>query len=99
MDQAVKHNVPPLEIQPKFLSFQYGVDEELVVECMMYQLNPTDKKRLKGCMRGWLQNVEIIYWNIRSRHDNVPTRFDEMGTTLVSGFSPSIMKSILSCQI
>ncbi len=41
---------------------------------------------------------EIVYWNIQSRHDNVPTRFDELGTALVSGFSPSIMKNILSCQ-
>ena len=41
----------------------------------------------------------IIWWNLNARPDatgNVPIRFDQNGTALVSGFSPSIMKSILS---
>ena len=44
------------------------------------------------------QMPDIVYWNIQSRNDNCPTRFDESGTALVSGFSPSIMRSILSCK-
>jgi len=39
---------------------------------------------------------DIIYWNIQSRNKNFPVRFDEMGTALISGLSPSILKSILS---
>jgi len=42
---------------------------------------------------------KIIWWNLNARPDatgNVPVRFDQNGTALVSGFSPSIMKSILS---
>ncbi len=39
----------------------------------------------------------IVYWNIQSRNQtNVPVRFDEMGTALVSGFSPSILTALLS---
>ena len=40
----------------------------------------------------------IIFWNIQSRRGgkNVPVKFDESGTALISGFSPSILKSILS---
>lgn len=38
----------------------------------------------------------IIFWNIQSRgSNNIPVRFDENGTALISGFSPSIMKSLL----
>jgi len=38
---------------------------------------------------------DIIYWNIQSRNSNFPVRFDEKGTALISGLSPSILKSIL----
>ena len=38
---------------------------------------------------------DIIYWNIQSRNSNFPVKFDEKGTALVSGLSPSIIKSIL----
>ncbi|MCH2174287.1 MAG: DUF2828 family protein [Lentisphaeria bacterium] len=38
----------------------------------------------------------IVYWNIQSRQDNIPVRYDENGTALISGFSPSIMTSLLS---
>jgi len=41
---------------------------------------------------------DIIFWNIQSRGNNVPVKFDEKGTALVSGFSPSILKSILGAK-
>ena len=39
----------------------------------------------------------IIFWNLRSSpNGNFPVTFNENGVALVSGFSPSIMKSILN---
>ena len=40
----------------------------------------------------------VIFWNLRTS-DGVPVKFDERGTALVSGFSPSIMKSLLGGDI
>lgn len=40
----------------------------------------------------------IVWWNLHAREGNVPVRFDEQGTALVSGFSPSIMKAILAAK-
>lgn len=37
----------------------------------------------------------VVFWNLNS-HDNVPVRFNEQGTALISGFSPSIMKAVLA---
>ena len=37
----------------------------------------------------------VVFWNLNS-HDNVPVKFDKSGTALVSGFSPAVMKGILS---
>lgn len=39
---------------------------------------------------------DIIFWNLRNS-SGVPVTFHEKGAALVSGFSPSIMKSILAC--
>lgn len=41
---------------------------------------------------------KIIFWNLNS-HDNVPVRENENGVALVSGFSPSILKSVLSSDL
>lgn len=40
----------------------------------------------------------IVFWNLNAA-DNVPVRFDEKGVALVSGFSPTIMKSVLSADL
>jgi hypothetical protein len=37
----------------------------------------------------------VVFWNLNAS-DNVPVRFNERGTALVSGFSPSIMKAVLA---
>tara|TARA_R100001510_G_C7653042_1_gene211041 strand:+ start:830 stop:2284 length:1455 start_codon:yes stop_codon:yes gene_type:complete len=39
---------------------------------------------------------KIVYWNIQSRRDNVPVKFDKQGTALVSGFSPALLTALLS---
>ncbi len=40
---------------------------------------------------------KLVYWNLASRNDsNKPVQFDKNGTALVSGFSPSLLTSLLS---
>lgn len=38
---------------------------------------------------------KIVFWNLNSQ-DNVPVKYDARGVAMVSGFSPAIMKAVLS---
>jgi hypothetical protein len=40
----------------------------------------------------------IVFWNLNARAGNVPVKHDKSGVALVSGFSPSIMTSILAAE-
>jgi hypothetical protein len=40
----------------------------------------------------------VIFWNLNARAGNVPVKYNEQGTALISGFSPAIMKSVLSAD-
>jgi len=40
---------------------------------------------------------KIVFWNLNA-YDNVPVKYDTSGVALISGFSPAIMKSILTCN-
>lgn len=39
---------------------------------------------------------QVVYWNINSLGGNVPVTTDSPGVALVSGFSPSVLKGVLS---
>jgi len=99
LDQAVKFNVPQDEMPTKVL----------ILSDMMFNQATRDGW---GGESDWnptaLQMVEemytnagytrpgIIFWNLNASGGNFPATFDEMGTALISGFSPSIMKSVIS---
>ena len=40
----------------------------------------------------------IVFWNLNARSGNIPVKHDKRGVALVSGFSPSIMTSILKAE-
>ena len=41
----------------------------------------------------------IVFWNVNGRAGNIPAKADTSNTALVSGFSPSILTSLLSDKI
>lgn len=42
---------------------------------------------------------QLIFWNVNAYSKDSPVKFDEMGTALVSGASPAILKSVLSGEV
>ena len=38
---------------------------------------------------------QIVFWNLSGRNGNSPVTYNKVGAALVSGFSPSIVKSVL----
>jgi hypothetical protein len=45
---------------------------------------------------------KIIFWNLSmygKENGNTPVRFDDRGVAHVSGFSPSLMKSVLAGEL
>jgi hypothetical protein len=42
---------------------------------------------------------QVVFWNINARVGQVPVKFNESGTAVVSGCSPTILKSVLDGSI
>jgi hypothetical protein len=59
--------------------------------------SPTGMDMLKNLYaQSGYQLPKVVFWNINGAYGNFPITVDEHGTAMVSGFSPSILKSILS---
>jgi len=39
---------------------------------------------------------KVVFWNLNAAYGNAPVKFNKSGTALVSGFSPAIVKPLLS---
>jgi hypothetical protein len=90
LTQAIRHNVPQEQMPNKVLILS---DMEFD-RCVYKRDSAIQMIRTKYQEAGY-ELPNVVFWNIQSRGDNFPVRFDEDGTCLVSGFSPSILTSLL----
>lgn len=90
---AIDGQVPESEM-PKMLLILSDMQFD---QCARYDDSAMEMIRRKYETAGY-ELPQIVFWNINAR-DNVPVKMDERGVALVSGFSPAIVKSILSADM
>ena len=66
-------------------------------QCVRYDDTAMNMIERKYAEAGY-QVPAIVFWNLNSS-DNVPVKSDKSGAALVSGFSPSILTSLLSADM
>ena len=106
LDQATKHSVPESEMPTKILilsDMEFDAATRSGAGWGHRATNPWNSTaqemiEQKYSAAGYKMPA-IVYWNIQSRGSNIPVSFDKAGTALVSGFSPSILKSVVKGEI
>ena len=104
LDQAKKHNLTQDQMPNKILILS-DMEFDAATRAGGWRKenpgwNPTAQQMIETMYKeGGYIMPQIVYWNIQSRNGGVPVSFDTKGTALVSGFSPSIMKSLLGGEI
>ncbi len=91
LNQAKMNNVPESNMPTKIL---------ILSDMQFNQATRRDKLGAQSMIESMYEELgytkpDIIYWNLNAKGGNFPVEFDKNGTALVSGFSPSILKSLL----
>lgn len=94
LDTAVKMDAPQESI-PSLVT----IISDMQFNCVSGGKNKTifESAKEKYKLHGY-ELPKIVFWGVHSASNNTPVTFDENGTALVSGFSPSIVKSFLSAE-
>ena len=90
---AVKGSVPESDM-PKMLLI---LSDMQFNQCARYDDSAMEMIERKFEAAGYSM-PQIVFWNLNSS-DNVPVKADKSGAALVSGFSPSIMTSLLAADL
>jgi hypothetical protein len=93
LDVAVKADVPQEEMPGMLLI----LSDMQFNSCTRMDHSAMEMIRHKYETAGY-KVPAIVFWNINAA-DNVPVKHDASGVALVSGFSPSIVKSVLSADM
>jgi hypothetical protein len=93
LDVAVKGKVPA-EDMPKVLLILSDMQFD---HCARYDDSAIQMIARKYEAAGYTM-PQVVFWNLNAA-DNVPVKFNAKGVALVSGFSPSIVKSVLSADL
>lgn len=90
---AVKGNVPQTDM-PEMLLILSDMQFD---QCTHYDDSAMEMIKRKYESAGYTV-PKIVFWNLNGNTKNTPVRFDDKGVCLVSGFSPAIMKAVLSVK-
>jgi len=93
LNSAVRESLPEDEMPTKILIIS---DMEFNSACRGG--SNLDSIKAKYSDAGY-KMPEIVFWNVNGRLGNVPASAKDSGIGLVSGFSPSILKSVLQGEI
>lgn len=93
LDVAVQHSVPAEEM-PRMLLILSDMQFD---QCAKHDDSALEMIGRKYAEAGYTM-PQVVFWNLNAA-DNVPVKMDQSGTALVSGFSPAIVKSILSADV
>ena len=102
LNQAVTHNIPQEEMPTKILilsdmEFDCATATRSWSNNEIPEWNPTAMEMIKSKYeKVGYKLPTVVFWNLNARTNNFPVRHDEMNTALISGFSPSILKSVLN---
>jgi hypothetical protein len=86
---AIEHKVSQKDM-PKYLLILSDMQFDQCASLSGYEMAKTLYKE------AGYEIPRIVFWNLNSNAGNVPVKAGKEGVALVSGFSPSIMKSVLS---
>jgi hypothetical protein len=93
LNTAVQNNVP-IEEMPKYLVIFSDMQFD---SCVYFDDSAIEMVNRKYSAAGY-EVPKIVFWNLNAT-SNIPVEFNKKGVALVSGFSPSVMKSILQGDI
>lgn len=91
LDVAVKGNVPKADM-PKAILILSDMQFD---RCARFDDGAYKMIKRKYEAAGY-DMPGIVFWNLNAAYSNAPVSFDTRGVALVSGFSPAIVKPILS---
>lgn len=92
LDVAIKSNLAPEDMPEKLLVFS---DMEFNNSTGGWGKTPFKVAEEKFKKAGY-KLPHVVFWNLNARPGNNPVSSTDTGVSLVSGFSPNILKSILS---
>ena len=90
---VAKNGDVPQEEMPEMLLIMSDMQFD---QCARFDDSAMEMIRRKFEVAGY-ELPKIVFWNINAK-DNVPVKYDTRGVALVSGFSPAIMKAVLSAD-
>lgn len=91
LNQATKHNVDAEEMPKNIL-----IISDMEFDQCVYNGHDQSLFRTMEQMYGHYgyQLPNVVFWNVDAKTSNYPVKYNQSGVALVSGYSPSIMKTI-----
>lgn len=108
LDTAIQHNTPQNEI-PKSILIISDMEFDMATDAnsgwgwgRATYPSPSDalfKKIEQRYKNAGYQIPRLVFWNVNSRTNTIPVMENDLGVTLVSGFSLSIIKMVQSGEL
>lgn len=97
LNSAVENNVPQSDM-PEYIiiisDMEFNAATSFDRKKMITNYQAINEKFEKA---GYVR-PNIIFWNVNARSQNIQVKSDENGTTMITGFSPAIMQSVLKAE-